>query len=441
MKAQSLDQIISLLQPNDSLAVPLATGQPINFLNALSNRSDWKGLEIFSGLFVFPYPILMNPAVHITSGYYGPIERMLNEAGANIEYLPANFTGFEIYALKKNHRVIAATLSAPDSDGFCTFGTHAAACDIPFRRALNNPNQIAIAEINKSMPVVYGDPHHGDNKIHISELQYFFETESAQIELPPTQASEIEIKIAENVISLLKNADTLQFGIGGIPNAIASLLSHSSLGDFGIHSELISDGFLNLLESGKISNTKKGQFEKQSVFTFAFGSQRLYDFLDERNNKNKRQAICLPVSTVNNPAIIAKNNQMVSINAGLMIDFAGQVASESIGLRQYSGVGGQLQFVDGAYHSPGGRSIICIKSTAKINDQLVSNIMPTLPLGAIVSTPRHYTQYIVTEYGIANLYGVGDEHRAKELIAIAHPQFRDQLKEDFEKMKTQYFKN
>ncbi|MBI4411605.1 MAG: acetyl-CoA hydrolase/transferase family protein [Deltaproteobacteria bacterium] len=441
MPKKSLDEILKLFRPTDTLAVPLATGQPMALMNALSNRTNWKRLEIFTGLLGFPYPILTHPNVHMTSGYYGPIERYLNEQGSNMEYLPANFSGFEYYALKTKPRIIAATLSAPDKEGFLTFSAHCGAIDRPFRAALKNPEQIAIAEINPQAPVVYGHPDYGDNKIHQSELTHYFEADQTQMELPAIESTETEKKIADNVMSLIEGGATLQFGIGGIPNEIASKLAAGPLSDFGIHSEMISDGFLKMFEAGKISNRNKGIFESQSVFTFALGSRALYDFLDERNGKNKRQAVCLPVTIVNDPSIIAKNKNMVSINSGLMVDFAGQVCSEAIGLKQYSGVGGQLQFVEGAYNAPSGKSIMCIKSTATVNGKLISNIVPTLPPGSIISTPRHFTQYVVTEYGVADLYGVSDEKRGEKLIAVAHPDFRDELMEQYRQIKIKYYKS
>ena len=438
MPKKSPDEILKLFRPTDTLAVPLATGQPMALMNALSNRTDWKRLEIFTGLLGFPYPILTHPNVHVTSGYYGPIERYLNEQGSNMEYLPANFSGFEYYALKTKPRIIAATLSAPDKEGYVTFGTHCGAIDRPFRAALKNPEQIAIAEIDPQMPTVYGHPDYGDNKIHQSELTHFFEADQTQMELPVIESTEIEKKIADNVMSLIGGDATLQFGIGGIPNEIASKLAAGPLSDFGIHSEMISDGFLRMFESGKISNRKKGIFQGQSVFTFAFGSRALYDFLDERKGKNGRLAVCLPVTVVNDPSIIAKNKNMVSINSGLMADFAGQVCSEAIGLKQYSGVGGQLQFVEGAYSAENGRSVICLKSTVMVDGKLLSNIVPTLPPGSIVSTPRHFTQFVVTEYGVADLYGVSDEKRGEKLITVAHPDFRDELTDHYNRIRKKY---
>lgn len=437
----TLEEAVSLFGETDTLAVPLATGQPMGLMQALGARGDFKRLEIFSGLMSFPYPLLSQPGVHLTSGYYGPIERYLNESGAAVDYLPSDFTGFEIYALRKKFRVTAATLSAPDSDGFLTFGTHSGAAYRPFREACRDEDRIAIAEVNATMPVVYGVPELGDNKIALNEIDYYYEVDQSQIELPEILPGDVEKKIAENVVGLIGRGDTLQFGIGGIPDQVATLLAEGSLGDFGIHSELVSDGFLKLQEAGKISNRHKGVFKDASVFTFALGAGSLYRFLDERRGVNGRRALCLPVSVVNDPHVIAQNQNFVSVNSGLMVDFSGQVCSEAIGLRQYSGVGGQLSFVQGAYASPGGRSLLCIKSTATVEGKLISNIVPTLPAGSLISTPRHYTQYIVTEYGVADLYGVSDEKRGELLVAIAHPQFRDELREEFSRIQKTYYKN
>jgi len=437
---QTLAEILKLFRPKDRLAVPLATGQPMGLLNALSERTDWERLEIFTGLLAFPYPILTNPNVFVTSGYYGPIERFLNEQGAHMDYLPAPFTGFETIELKKPSRIVATTLSPPDSEGYLTFGTHGAAVYKPFVEACRDPNRIAIAEINPSMPVVYGSPHHGDNKVHHKDLKYFFESDQSQLEIPSPEASDVEKKIAENVLGLITPGATLQFGIGGIPDHVATLLAQSTMSDFGVHSELVSDGYLKLVEAGKVSNRRKAIFQGQSVFTFALGSQPLYDFLDERKGRNNRQAICLPVSVVNAPHIIAMNRNFISINSGFMTDFNGQVCSEAIGLKQYSGVGGQLAFVQGAYDSLQGKSLLCVKSTATIDGKIISNIVPTLPPGSVVSTPRHYVQYIVTEYGVADLYGVPDELRAGKLIGVAHPDFREELKARFEEIKRVFYK-
>lgn len=441
LSTQSLEEILALFNAEDELAVPLATGQPVGLLNALAKRTDWKHLQIFTGLLTGPFPIMMNPNVHVTSGYYGPIERLLNDNGAHMEYLPTNFRGIELYAQKRKFRVVATVLSPPDDEGFLSFGSHGAAIYNPFVAASRDPERLAIAEINPHMPRVYGAPEYGDNKIHVSELNVSYQSEQAPLTVPDIESTEVEKQIAQHVMELIESGATLQFGIGGVPKQVAALLAESSLSDFGVHSELISDGFLKLVEAGKVSNRNKGQFDGQSVFTFAFGGQALYDFLDERNGRNKRQVVCLPVSIVNDPSVIAKNKQLISVNSALMVDFAGQICSEAIGVKQYSGIGGQLSFVQGAYASDNGKSILCLKSTADVDGKLLSNIRPLLPAGSIVSTPRHYTQYVVTEYGIADLYGVSDEKRPERLIAIAHPDFRDELTAEYEKLKRDVYKS
>ncbi len=438
--AKSLDEILALFRDEDELALPAATGQPTALLQHLDQR-DWKQLKIFTGLITGPFPVMMKPNVSVVSGFYGPIERLLHENGARMAYLPANFRGLELYAQKHKFRVCATTVSPPDADGFVTFGSHSAAIYKPFVATCRDPERLAIAEINPHMPVVYGDEAYGDNKIHLDELDYYYESDIAPQTMPKIEATETDRKIADNVMDLIESGATLQFGIGGVPDHVASLVASSQLSDFGMHSELISDGFLRLYDAGKISNQRKGQFDGQTVYTFAFGAQELYDFIDERKGRNKRQVICLPVSIVNDPAVIARNNNFISVNSGLMVDFAGQICSEAIGIKQYSGIGGQLSFVQGAYASEGGKSILCIKSTVTSDGKTYSNIVPELPKGSVVSTPRHFTQYVVTEYGVADLYGVTDEQRPEKLIAIAHPDFRDELTETYLQLKRDFYHN
>ncbi len=428
-KKKTLDEFLKLLRPKDKISTSIAAGQPRTLLNALSDRNDWEDLQIFTGLCAFPYPIFTNPKVKVISGYYGPIERMLNEMGSSVSYLPLAFNAFEIFSKTFDSRVVMTTLSAMDEEGYLSFGVDAEAAYVPFLEAAKNPDKLAIAEVNPQMPIVKGLPELGGNKIHISEIDALVENSQSVMEIPPPPLSEAEEKIAANVTSLLKSGDTLQFGIGSIPNEVARLLSESKLKDFGVHSELISDGFVTLMESGKITNTQKGLHNGVSLFAFALGSQKLYDWLDEQKGKNKGRALAAPVSYVNNPQIIASHRNMVSINAGFLIDMSGQVCSEAIGERQYSGVGGQLNFVEGAFYSPGGRGILCIKSIFEKDGKRFSNIVESFPPGSIISTPRHYVQYIVTEYGIANLYGLTDEERPYELVKIAHPDFREELLE------------
>ncbi len=432
-KKISLNDLLALLRPKETLATSIAAGQPQALLNHLSNKPDIEDWQLFTGLCAFPYPILGHPKVHVTSGYYGPVERMANEAGFNMAYLPLAFNAFEIYAEKFNPRVVMTTLSPMDEHGLLSFGVDCEAIYDPFLKAARDPNRLAIAQVNPRMPVVRGLAEWGNNAISIQDIDYVVEVESPLLELPAPDLSDVEKSIAAHVTALIQTGDTLQVGIGGIPNEVARLLAQGDRGHFGIHSELISDGLITLMEAGKISGT--------IVFTFALGSQKLYDWLDERNGKNGGRAVAAPVSYVNDPTIIAKNLNMVSINAGFMIDFSGQVCSEAIGERQYSGVGGQLNFAQGAFHSPGGRGILCIKSSVMINGKRRSNIVDTLPPGSLISTPRHYVQYVVTEYGSVNLFGLTDEQRPFALIPLAHPDFRDELRAQAEARDRLYYKS
>lgn len=426
-KLKTREEFLRLIHPKDYLGTSIAAGQPRYLLNALADLKDIEHLKIFTGLLSFPYPVLTHPNVETISGYYGPIERMLNDAGFNVAYQPLPFRGFETFVAQDKPRVVMTTLSAMDEQGYLSFGVEAEAIYRPFCEAALDPTRLAVAEVNPRMPRIQGLAELGDNKIHIKDLSALVEADSTLTELPVVEPSDVEKKIAEQVVKLLRNGDTLQFGIGGIPNHVAALLAQTELQDFGVHSELISDGFLTLFNSGKISNAKKGIHEGKSVFAFALGSQQLYDFLDERNGHNGGRVVAAPVSYVNDTTVIARHVNMVSVNSGFMIDLAGQVSSEAIGERQYSGVGGQFDFVQGAFFSPGGRSILCIKSSIRHDGKHYSNIVNHLPPGSIVSTPRHYVQWVVTEYGAVNLFTLTDEERPWELIKIAHPEFRDEL--------------
>lgn len=440
-KMLSLDDFLEVLRPQETLATSIAAGQPQALLNHLANKKNIEDWKIFTGLCAFPYPILGHPNVHVTSGYYGPVERMANEAGFNMSYLPLSFNAFGLHVAAWNPRVILSMLSPADVQGKLSFGIDCEAAYEPFLQAARDPDRLAIAQVNPQMPIVKGLPQFGDNAISIEDVDYVVEADGPLLEIPEPVLSEAEKSIASQVVSLIRDGDTIQVGIGGIPNEVARLLAAGSKGDFGVHSELVSDGFLTLMESGKITNRRKGSHDGVSLFTFALGSKKLYDWLDERNGLNQGRVRAAPVSYVNDPSVIAKNQNMVSINAGFIIDFSGQVCSEAIGERQYSGVGGQLNFVQGAFHSPGGRSILCIKSSVLVDGKRRSNIVDALPPGSVISTPRHYVQYVVTEYGTVNLFGLTDEERPAALIPLAHPDFREELWEKARDRDRAYYKS
>ncbi|TMA45953.1 MAG: 4-hydroxybutyrate CoA-transferase, partial [Deltaproteobacteria bacterium] len=221
---------------------------------------------------------------------------------------------------------------------------------------------------------------------------------------------------------LVDDGSTLQFGIGAIPDEVARLLATGPRADLGIHTEMISDGVMHLHAAGKVTN-RKGLYDGVSVGTFALGSQALYAWLHE--NPVVR---VLPVGAVNDPALMRKLRRFVSVNGALAIDLSGQVAADHVGGRQYSGVGGHEAFVMGASEAPGGRTIVCLKSTATVRGERISTIVPALPAGTLVTTPRHHVQWVVTEHGAVDLSALGDVDRARALVEIAHPDFREPMR-------------
>lgn len=430
---------LALLQDEDWLSCSIAAGQPRTLLHALEGYTGKGPLHLFTGLLAFPYPALTKDFLHTVSGYFGPLERMLNEGKFALSYQPLPFRGFEVFVREKRPRFTMTTLSPPDAEGFLSFGVDAEAAYVPFMEATQDPNRLTVVEVNDQMPVVHGLPDLGGNRVHQDKVDHWVESDQSLLELPHMEPSAVEQKIAENVVPLLKSGDTLQFGIGGIPNEVARLLSETKLGNFGVHSELISDGFLTLLHAGKVTNEQKPLHQGKTLFSFALGSKALYEFLDERNGNNQGRVLAAPVSYTNDPGVVAKIPNFVSVNSGFMIDLCGQVCSESIGMRQYSGVGGQLEFADGAFYSPGGRGVMCIKSSYEKDGKRYSNIVNHLPPGSVVTTPRHYIQWVVTEYGRVNLFNLRDEERPQALIPLAHPDFREELERAVQDRKQNFY--
>jgi acyl-CoA hydrolase len=412
----------ALIRARDTVACGFVSGQPTGLLGALATRNDLEEVVLYTGLLVEPYGFLQNPRVRVVSAFFGPIERMARAMGASVQLLAVDFHGLERVARRLRPRVVLAVTSPPDADGWLSFGTHAGATYTPFLEAARDPDRLAIAEVNPHMPRVRGLPEHGDHRVHVSEVDAWVEHACDLVVLPPDPPSPEEVAIAQHAAALIEDGATLQFGIGAVPDEIASLLATGTLGDFGIHTEMISDGVMVLQRSGKVTNRRKGLHDGITVATFALGGAELYAWLD--GNADVRM---LPVSAINDPALLRQLRRFVSINGALAVDLLGQVAADHIGGRQYSGVGGAESFVMGASEAPGGKSLLCFKSTATVQGRRVSTIVPRLGAGACVTTPRHHVQWVVTEHGAADLSVLGDLERGRALIALAHPDFRDEL--------------
>ncbi len=309
---------------------------------------------------------------------------------------------------------VACIQVSPPMDGFCSLGV-----SVDYTRAAVQSAKLVIAEVNPNMPRTAGE-----SQLHVKDIDWFVPVDRPLIELCPPQLTDVEKAIGAHCASLVKDGATLQLGIGSLPDAVLAALTDKN--DLGIHSEMISDGVMHLMERGVINNSKKTLHKGYCVVTFLMGTRRLYDFVN--NNQDVRM---YTVDYVNNPYVIAQNDNMMSINACVQVDLMGQVASESIGLKQISAVGGQTDFVRGANLSRGGRSIIAMPSTAAGGK--ISKIVPLLDTGATVTTHRADVNTIVTEFGIAELKGRTLRERAAALIRIAHPNFQDSLKEEYEK--------
>jgi acyl-CoA hydrolase len=420
-KLRTAREAVDLVRPDDTVAVPIATGQPAAFLAALGDRDDWNGLTIFGGILTEPYSFLQRKGLLFASGFFGPVERMAVAAGGPIDYLPADFLGWERYARSARPRVLVSAVAPMDDRGFLSFGLHAGANFESFIAATRDPERLAIAEIIDDMPHVFGLGQYGGHRVHIADVDCVIQSDRHAFVLPEVESSEADRVIGAYVESLVPDGATLQFGIGGIPNIVAQRLAAGDKGDFGVHTEMFVDGIMHLHEAGKVSN-HKGVFDGFSIATFGAGSAGLYRWM--HRNPEVRM---LPVMQVNDPAIIRGNRRMVSINGGIAVDLSGQVMADTVGPRQYSGVGGHELFVVGAHDSEEGKSIICLRSTATVAGAPVSSIVASLPAGTPITTPRHHVQYVVTEHGIANLSMLTARQRRAALIDIAHPDFRGEL--------------
>ncbi|MDD4200352.1 MAG: acetyl-CoA hydrolase/transferase C-terminal domain-containing protein [Eubacteriales bacterium] len=317
-----------------------------------------------------------------------------------------------------NYDVCMVTVSPPNKAGYCSLGVESGYTYQAVKSAT-----IVLAQVNNYMPETFGDTF-----FHVSEIDKFVEMDMPLVESQPSVIGDVEKAIGKHCASLIEDGATLQLGIGAIPDAVLAELKHKK--HLGIHSEMIADGVVDLVEAGVIDCSEKTLHNGKMIVTFLMGTKKLYDFADNNPMLQLR-----PVDYVNDPVVIAQNNKMVSINSALQVDFMGQVVACSIGKKQFSGVGGQVDFVRGTAMSQDGKgiSIIAMPSvTVKKDGTIISKITPYIDHGAAVTTNRYDVDYIITEYGIARMRGKNLKERARALINIAHPDLRGKLKEEFE---------
>ena len=314
--------------------------------------------------------------------------------------------------------VALVQVSPPDDHGYCSFGV-----EVGVTKAAAQAAKIVIAEVNQQMPRTLGDSF-----IHVSKLTHIIPVDYQLPEIQMGSTSEIAAQIARHIAALIPDGATLQTGIGAIPDAVLKELTGHR--DLGVHTELFADGVIDLVERGVINGERKSIHHGKIIAGFLLGTQRLYSFADDNPIIELH-----PTEYVNDPFVIAQNDRMVAINSALEVDVTGQVCADSIGPRLYSGVGGQVDFIYGASRSDGGIPIIALPASTLIKGQHTSKIVPLLKHGAGVVTTRNHVRYVVTEYGVAELYGKTIRQRAKALINVAHPEFREELERQAKELK------
>ncbi len=413
-----------MVRTRDTIGFGLGPANPDGFFTALGQRDDWEDLVFGGALLLGYYPVLTHPNVSYRSGFFGPAERMMLAQGASIELVPGGFRQFAPILRRFAPRVMTAQAAPPDDDGMVNLSLHLGATYDELLLAGQDPDRLLVIEVNPNLPRTCSLPPRFTNALPLDVVDVVIEADGSPYALPQTPPDDIDRAIAERARSFIADGATLQIGIGAVPDMVASQLASGTGGGYGVHSEMFTDGLMQLHQAGKVTNDNKSLFNGVSITTFALGSTDLYRWLD-----GNRDVAFVPVQTVNDPTVIAQNHSFVSVNGALSVDLYGQVVADNIDGKQISGVGGHEDFVAGAEMRIDDHSLICLRSTAVANGVTRSRIVPLLPEGSVVSTPRHHTGVVITEYGSADLSGLTVGERAEALVAIAHPDFRAGLAE------------
>ena len=420
-KLTTADRVAALVKDDDWVDYGWAIGTPVSFDAALAKRlPELHGIKFRGGILCHVPEIfkIENQAEHFcwNSWHMGGIERKAVAAGYAY-YSPLRYSELPRYYRESPDPM--------DSHGYFNLGP----CASHLADAARKADKVFV-EVNKNMPVCLGGY---DNCLHISQVDGIIEGDNPPIDQlggggAPT---EVDQAVARLVVDRIPNGACLQLGIGGMPNAIGAMIAESDLKDLGVHTEMYVDSFVDMAKAGRITGRCKNIDNGRQVYAFGAGTQKMYDYLD-----NNPECMSVPVDYTNDVRVISSLDNFISINNAIDVDLYGQVNAESSGTRAISGAGGQLDFVLGAYLSKGGKSFICLSSTFfnKKTGQNESRIRPTLHPGSVVTDTRANTDYLVTEYGVARLKGLTAWERAEALINIAHPDFREQLIADAEKM-------
>jgi itaconate CoA-transferase len=422
-KLMTPEQAVSLIDARCNIAFGMAVSQPPALLSAIANRAKSKGFDEIKVYYLHAEEpanntILQYELMNIIKphpGFLGAKERALiklGDADGNrkvIFYVPNSFSQLPRYFREYIPLdTFVVTVSPMDKSGYFTFGTNNDYTSTAAKMAKK-----LIVEVNENMPRVFGE-----SLIHVSEVTAIVENTVPLISLNPRPPLPEDEKIGRAIATLIPDGATIQMGVGGVPDAVCKYLTKHN--DLGIHSELLSPGMVALIKQGVVTGKRKKINKEKHVFTLAFGNKEMYDYMNDNPSMES-----YPVDYVNNPSVISQNDDVISVNAVIEVDLFGQVNAENIYARQFGGPGGQNDFVRGAYLSNHGKSILAFESTTKQGQ--ISKIVPKLT--GVVTDLRTDTQYIATEYGVINLGGLSSSERARQLISLAHPNFRDQLME------------
>jgi len=423
-KLISIEAAVELIRSDTDIIVAQCASEPQGCMSKFHLAKERvTDVKVFSVLTLKPYDFYMKPEMkghfELCSWFHAPGSRTALKAGTGtVTYVPNMLHRAATDRLKvRRPHLFFGTCTPPDDKGFVSLSL-----GITYEKEIIEAAEIVVLEVNNQLPRTHGDTH-----LHVSAVTHFVEFSQAPPTLPAPQPDEVAIRIGQNIADLVDDGSTIQLGIGEIPNAAA--LSLRSKKDLGVHTEMMVDSMMELYEMSVITNKKKSIHKDKFICTFAMGSEKLYKWLD-----NNPAIEFLRGRYVNDPCVMKQNSRMVSINTCIMVDFTGQISSESIGIEQYSGTGGQTDTAVGAIEGTDGlgKSIIACRSTARGGS--ISTIVPVLPEGSAVTLHRSHTDYVVTEWGSVRLTGRTVRERTRALISIAHPDFRESLRARAEEM-------
>jgi 4-hydroxybutyrate CoA-transferase len=423
-KKIDVKDLIGEIKSGETIYAAVFMAEPSAFMTALGEYGQsLSDMTIWSIMSLAPYPILMNPANKVISGFMGPVERGIRKLHGTF-----NAYAMQYCEVTRTRNQIArpdwsaVRLTTMDQEGYFNFHTTGGTAVPLFLADCECPETRTVVEVNKNLPKVKGLAEFGSHRVHISQVDYVIESDQPLFEMPADEPGEEDRAIARHVADLINDGDTIQIGIGATTDAVISCIAGKK--ELGVHTEMLGDGLMKLIRSGAVTNSKKTLYPNKTIATFAFGGTELMDWIGGDND-----VYLLPVNEVNDPSIISRNHNMVSMNNILTIDLRGQATAHSVAGKTYSGIGGSLEFTYGAQMAPGGRSVLCVHSTRMLSSGRISNIVPYFSPGTAVTIPEFMVDWVATEYGAVRLKTLSIKDRAQAMVSIAHPDFRDELTE------------